>query len=162
MTSEVLKSGHGEHHEHENPEHHQDQLQDDDVAKAMAELRRAEAEVERAIAVLTQAEENVKKATHDLEKAEHEQRNKLLVSACTTAGFWPAHGFLKVSIDQAIGVFLTEAKRELKIPDVTGWVARVGDRVLNVSQSYRENGLVAGSEAVIDWGPDHGGGGADA
>ena len=101
-------------------------------------------------------------ARQDIEKTEREQRNKLFVSVCTTAGFWPPHGFLNEPVDQAVEVFLGEAKRELKIPDVTGWVARIGDRVLNIGQSYRQNGLVAGSEAVIDWGPEHGGGGADA
>jgi hypothetical protein len=135
------------------------QNEDDEITKAAAEVRRAETEVEQAIAALTSAEDDLKKAQHDLEKAEHDQRHKLGVQASTTSGFWPPEGFEKVPDDQPVDVFLAEARRELKIPDVTGWVALVDERQINTSHSYHENGLTAGCEVIIDWGPEHGGGG---
>lgn len=153
---------HEEHHheQHAHGGHHH--AHGDAVADAVVELQRAEAEVEQAVAALASAEEGVKKAQENLEKAEHERRNRVFVSVCTTAGFWPVDGFMPVPVDQAIQAVLDETKRELEIPDASGWVARVGDRVVNVNQSYRDNGLAAGSEITVDWGPEHGGGGADA
>ena len=145
-----------------NAHHRENSRLNEGVAEALAELRQAEGKLERAKEVLLQAEEEVAKASEELEKTEHELRNNVLVSVSTTSGFWPTDGFTSIPIDQPIEVFLHGAKRELEIHDVTGWVARIGDRILNVGQSYRANGLTIGSEVVVDWGPDHGGGGLHA
>jgi hypothetical protein len=159
MPDQSLKPPEEHHCEQEISKMDELQYEDEEIGKAAAELRHAETEVEQAIAALTSAEDDLKKARHDLEKAEHEQRHKLLVQASTTSGFWPSEGFEKVPDDQPVEVFLAKAKRELKIPDVTGWVALVDERPINTSQSYRENRLTAGCEVIIDWGPEHGGGG---
>lgn len=83
------------------------------------------------------------------------------VSISTTAGFFPAEGFNRVSVHQKVEVELEKAKHELKIKDTAGWVATVtspsGKRVIDPGKTYLENGL--SGEVEIDWGPSEGGGG---
>ena len=91
----------------------------------------------------------------------HEHEHFVEVSISTTAGFFPAEGFNRVPIEQKVEVELAEAKRKLTIKDTTGWVATVtsptGKRQIDVTRSYRDNGLTGRVE--IDWGPSEGGGG---
>lgn len=83
------------------------------------------------------------------------------VSVSTTAGFYPAEGFQRVPSEQKVEVELHKAKDHLKIKDTAGWVATVtgpsGKRAIEITKSYRENGLAGKVE--IDWGPSEGGGG---
>ncbi len=79
------------------------------------------------------------------------------VVIATTAGFYPAEGVERLPIDQPVKVQLAKAAKALKITDVTGWIARVGTRELDVEKSYAANGLECKVE--IDYGRREGGGG---
>ena len=96
-------------------------------------------------------------ASNEEKRKEHE----VDVSISTTAGFYPTEGFIRIPSHQKVEHDLHEAKRELKIKDVDGWVAAVsessGKRILDPAKSYTENGL--SGKVEIDWGPSEGGGG---
>lgn len=81
------------------------------------------------------------------------------VAVITTSGTWPEEGFESVPVHQPVRVQLREALRKLKITDATGWIAKVGNRELNVEQNYLENNL--SGQVEIDYGPREGGGGAN-
>lgn len=80
------------------------------------------------------------------------------VVVATTAGFYPAEGFERLPAKQPINEQLAKAATALKITDVSGWIARVGTRELNVEASYAANNLTCKVE--IDYGRREGGGGA--
>jgi hypothetical protein len=80
------------------------------------------------------------------------------VVVATTAGFYPTEGVERLPIDQPVKVQLAKAAKALKITDVSGWIARVGTRELDVEKSYAANGLECKVE--IDYGRREGGGGA--
>lgn len=79
------------------------------------------------------------------------------VRVVTTSGSFPKQGLKRTTINQPIKVVLHEAAKELKIADTSNWVARVGDREVDVSKSYADNNL--SGKVVIDYGPKEGGGG---
>jgi hypothetical protein len=79
------------------------------------------------------------------------------VRVVTTSGSFPKQGLKRITIHQPIEVILHEAAKELKITDTSNWVARVGDREVDVSKSYADNNL--SGKVVIDYGPKEGGGG---
>lgn len=79
------------------------------------------------------------------------------VAVITTSGTWPEEGFDSVPIHQPVKVQLQHAVNKLNITDTTRWVAKVGNRELNVDQNYIENGL--SGKVEIDYGPREGGGG---
>lgn len=83
------------------------------------------------------------------------------VSISTTSGFYPDDGYSRIPSHQKISVQLEKAQNELKIKDVAGWIATVGDasgkRQLDPARSYLENNL--SGKVEIDWGPSEGGGG---
>ena len=81
----------------------------------------------------------------------------LLVAIITTAGTFPETGFEEVPENQPVKVELDQASKKLGIADKNGWIATVGGRELNISQSYVENHLTGTVE--IQWGPREGGGG---
>ena len=87
--------------------------------------------------------------------------NFVHVSVSTTAGFFPPEGFDRLPVDQKIEVELHKAKDKLGIKDTAGWIATVtvpsGKRQINVTKTYREDGL--SGKVEIDWGPSEGGGG---
>jgi hypothetical protein len=92
----------------------------------------------------------------------NDKHEKLVdVSISTTAGFFPAEGFARVSANQKVEVELDKAKHELKIKDTAGWIATVigaaGKRTIDPAKSYAEN--VLSGTVEIDWGPSEGGGG---
>lgn len=93
------------------------------------------------------------------EKSSKEQFVEISIS--TTAGFYPAEGFERVSVHQKVSVLLEKAQKELKIKDIAGWIATVtgdsGKRQIDPARSYLDNGLSGKLE--IDWGPSEGGGG---
>lgn len=93
---------------------------------------------------------------------ESEQHSKakpqhIEVAVITTSGTWPVEGFESVPIHQPLKVQLQRAVKELKITDTTNWVAKAGNRELNVEQNYLENNL--NGKVEIDYGPREGGGG---
>ena len=79
------------------------------------------------------------------------------VAVITTSGTWPGIGFETVPIHQPLKVELLHAVKELGIIDTTNWVAKVGNRELNIEQSYEQNNL--SGQVEIDYGPREGGGG---
>jgi hypothetical protein len=79
------------------------------------------------------------------------------VAVVTTSGTWPEEGFESVPIHQPIKVQLQHAVKKLEITDTTGWIAKAGNRELNVEQNYLENNL--SGQVEIDYGPREGGGG---
>jgi G3E family GTPase len=91
----------------------------------------------------------------------HHHHGEVEVSVSTTAGFFPAEGFNHVPAEQKVELELERAKHELKIKDITNWVASIngpsGKRIINPALTYRENGL--SGKVEIDWGPSEGGGG---
>src|SRR5690348_6964299 len=93
---------------------------------------------------------------------EPEQHSKIKpqhidVAVVTTSGTWPEAGFENVPIHQPIKVQLQRAVKELKITDTTNWIAKVGNKELDVEQSYERNNLTG--QVEIDYGPREGGGG---
>ncbi len=81
------------------------------------------------------------------------------VQVVTTSGKYPEKGFDEVSANQKVRIQLDKAAKHLHIADTSGWLAMIGDRELNVDQSYRENGLTG--KVIIDYGPREGGGGCE-
>lgn len=79
------------------------------------------------------------------------------VAVVTTSGVWPHEGFAVVPKTQPVKVQLQHAVKNLKITDVTNWVAKVGKKELNIDKNYLDNGL--SGEVEIDYGPREGGGG---
>jgi hypothetical protein len=79
------------------------------------------------------------------------------VAIITTSGAWPQDGFETVPSTQPVRVQLQHAVKGLGITDVEGWIAKVGNRELNVEVDYLDNGLTGQIE--IDYGPREGGGG---
>lgn len=85
------------------------------------------------------------------------KENFVQVAVVTTGGSYPDEGFTKAPSKQKIRIFLAEAARNLKIADVSNWVARVNGKEIDPEKSYEENGLTGDLE--IDYGPREGGGG---
>lgn len=83
--------------------------------------------------------------------------NHIDVQVITTSGAFPAVGFDEVPVNQPVKVELAEAQRKLGIASTDGWVAVVGNREIDTSRSYADNGL--SGRVTIDWGPREGGGG---
>ena len=81
------------------------------------------------------------------------------VQVVTTSGKYPEQGSDEVPANQKVRLQLEKAAKKLHIADTNGWVAMVGDRELNVDESYRDNGLTG--KIVIDYGPREGGGGCE-
>jgi len=81
----------------------------------------------------------------------------ILVAVQTTSGRWPEHGFERIPLHQHVEPFLVRAQKELKLVGVVNWQAVVGEKILNVNQSFEGNGLCG--QIVIQYGPPAGGGG---
>ena len=83
------------------------------------------------------------------------------VSISTTAGFYPAEGYVQVPVDEKVEFQLEKAGRELDIKSTSDWVAKVngpkGMRAIDPMKTYMENEL--SGQVDIDWGPKEGGGG---
>lgn len=85
--------------------------------------------------------------------------NHVHVAVITTSGSFPSEGFEQVPVHQKISVFVKKAVEKLKIVSVDGWVAKVGNKEINLEKTYLESQLTG--EMSIDYGPREGGGGAD-
>lgn len=104
--------------------------------------------------------ENEKKQSAPVLEPEQQSKAEpqhIEIAVITTSGTWPEEGFDSVPIHQPIKVQLQHAVKKLKIADTTGWVAKVGNRELNIEQNYLENQL--SGQVEIDYGPREGGGG---
>lgn len=93
----------------------------------------------------------------DKQKHDGHGENFVLVAVVTTSGSYPAEGYDKTPANQKVKVFLAKAAHELKIADISGWVARVGNNEINPELSHEDNGL--SGEIDIDFGPRESGGG---
>lgn len=81
------------------------------------------------------------------------------IKVVTTSGSYPVDGFDEVPVRQKVRIELDKAAKKLNLTDTSGWVATVDGREINIDQSYQDNGLTG--KAVIDWGPNEGGGGRE-
>ena len=88
---------------------------------------------------------------------QHPQPQHIHVAVITTAGVWPAQGFESVSVHQKVRQALHQAARQLRLTDISGWVAVADGKELNIEATYLENGLYGC--VSIDYGPREGGGG---
>jgi hypothetical protein len=87
-----------------------------------------------------------------------EHHGHLGVAVLTTSGRWPEHGFEKAPTHEKVQHVLDQAIRHLHLAGTQGWIAMVGSKELNAGESFEKNGVTTG-DAVIDFGPRHGGGG---
>jgi hypothetical protein len=101
------------------------------------------------------------RGNHPADQDHDKPDNFVEVSISTTAGFYPEDGYDRVPANQKVEVQLKKAEHKLGIKDTAGWVATVtlpsGKKAIDITKSYRENGL--SGKAEIDWGPSEGGGG---
>jgi len=82
----------------------------------------------------------------------------IAVQVVTTSGNFPADGFRSFNDREPLHAVLSLAAGQLKLRNTDGWVAKLGDRVLNPQFSLAENGIPSGSQ--VFWGPQERGGGA--
>lgn len=80
------------------------------------------------------------------------------VAVATTAGFFPADETERLPSSQPVKVQLEKAVKALGIADVSGWIARVDGREIDVEKSYAANGLKR--KVVVDYGRRESGGGS--
>lgn len=79
------------------------------------------------------------------------------VAIITTAGSFPEEGYERLPASQPVKDQLARAAKALRIKDISDWVATVGSRELDVSQSYAALGL--SGRIDITYGKREGGGG---
>lgn len=95
----------------------------------------------------------------DTQEHIHLHPQHIEVAVVTTSGVWPPHGFESVPVRQKVRLALERAAHHLHIADITGWVAFVDGRELNIDATYLDNGL--SGRVTIDFGPREGGGGCE-
>lgn len=77
----------------------------------------------------------------------------------TTSGSYPeGDEFKKVKSNNPISVFVAEGVKELKITNTRGWVLVAGGRKIDPNKTWEQEGFL-GAKVVLDYGPDHSGGG---
>lgn len=84
----------------------------------------------------------------------------VLATVFTTSGVFPAEGALRLPASAPVAEVLARAARKLELGDTATWVTTVGNRDIDASASFAQNGL--SGEVEIEWGPREGGGGAHA
>lgn len=82
----------------------------------------------------------------------------ILVAVQTTSGRWPEQGFEGVAGKEPVEAVLNRARHQLDLVGVIDWIAIVGDKTLDVHQSFATNGLTG--QVLIQYGPPAGGGGS--
>lgn len=87
------------------------------------------------------------------------QAHTINVRVLTTSGKYPDHGLEKVPDSEPLQAILDRAATALGIVDTSRWKLALKDRTetLLPSVTYAQLGLHG--EAMLDWGPDAGGGG---
>jgi hypothetical protein len=76
----------------------------------------------------------------------------------TTSGNYPSEGFRAFNGHELLHAVLSQAAGHLKLRNTEGWVAKLGDHVLNPQLSLEANGIPRGSQ--IFCGPVERGGGS--
>lgn len=78
----------------------------------------------------------------------------------TTSGNYPEKDgeFDKLPSKQLISEFVDKAIKKLKITNTNGWVLTAAGKTVNSAQTWEQAGF-AGAKVVLDYGPDHSGGG---
>jgi hypothetical protein len=81
------------------------------------------------------------------------------VRVLTTSGKYPLEGMQKVPETETLQAILDRAAEALRIVDTARWKVALkdGTEVLSPTATYVQLGLHG--EAMLDWGPDAGGGG---
>lgn len=87
-----------------------------------------------------------------------EHKNEVDIQVLTGAGNYPTEGFQKYNFHQSLQHVLDQAKAHLPLQNTSTWVARIGDRELNPSQTLEQNNIPSPSR--VAWGPVERGGGA--
>lgn len=94
---------------------------------------------------------------HQKQENHGDDHEHVEVAVVTTSGRYPAAGENRAPEHQPVEHELRKAQEALRIVDTAGWVARVNVGEIDPARSYVENHL--SGKVVIDWGPNHGGGG---
>lgn len=78
----------------------------------------------------------------------------------TTSGTYPKEDgkFDKVPSKEPIGKFVEKAVKQLKITNTSGWVLTASGNAVDPAKTWDQAGF-AGKKVVLDYGPDHTGGG---
>lgn len=84
-------------------------------------------------------------------------KDTIALQVVTTSGNFPADGLRSFSGHEPLHAVLSLAAGQLKLRNTNGWVAKLGDRVLNPQVSLELNGIPSGSQ--VFWGPQERGGG---
>jgi hypothetical protein len=99
----------------------------------------------------------------DIEIIEDEDADKergpnwVRVSVTTTSGTFPRRGYLRVPINTAVSVVLTQAAQALGLTDTSTWIALFENRTIDPNLSFAANNLKG--RVKLQWGPHEGGGG---
>jgi len=130
----------------------------EDLKRLEKELHQEEQQLEDLEDELDQEKHKVHELAEKVEAEERNLRDFVYVEVITASGNWPKEGFEKIARHEIVKVFLDKAASERKIVSTQGWVAKVGDKVIQQDRTYAENNL--SGEISIDYGPPHTGGGA--
>lgn len=82
----------------------------------------------------------------------------ITIQVVTTSGNFPSEGFGSFNEHEPLHAVLNQAAGHLKLRNTDGWLAKLGDRILDPQLSLEANGILSGSQ--IFWGPVERGGGA--
>lgn len=78
----------------------------------------------------------------------------------TTSGNYPEKDgdFAKLPSKQLISEFVAKAVNKIGITNTSGWILTASGRAIDPNQTWENAGL-AGQKVVLDYGPNHSGGG---
>lgn len=88
----------------------------------------------------------------------HGQDHKVLVTVITPSGIYPEGDPEKINDNKLVSEVLEKAAKKLKLTNTSDWVVYVGERLIDPSRSFKDNGLSGTVE--IEWHKPEGGGGA--
>ena len=72
------------------------------------------------------------------------------VRVVTTSGVYPEAGFERVPDHEHIEKLLKKAAERLRIPDTVGWIAMIDGRKIDITKSFRDDGLSGHVEIVFE------------
>lgn len=88
-----------------------------------------------------------------------EQQKPIAVAVITPSGTFPTEDdYRRTDGEQVVAHILALAAEKLKLTNTTDWVAYANDKLLDVNQTFKHNGLHDIVE--IEWHKQEGGGGA--
>lgn len=79
------------------------------------------------------------------------QQNLIDIQVVTTSGNYPETGYQHFNVHEKLSTVLHQAASRLKLVNTDGWVARIGERVLNPDLTIAENAITG--PATIRWAP---------